>query len=115
MEQKIDWQLFSDGKMIISQKDVIAKYTYKTKLSYGDNGIYNEYDYKKNLFIHKTDEINMEINFNNKTCRFNFEKEGNCIFDIKCNIKISEESIELEYSIDDTLKKLIINIKDIKL
>ncbi len=113
MNQKIDWQLFSDNELIINMENVPAIFEYSNKLVYNNDSEENSFDYKKNIFTRKTSDINMEINFDTKTCKFIFEEEGNCIFDIECSKNITDELIILEYKIDDSLKKLVIRIKDI--
>lgn len=111
MNQKIDWKLYHDNKLLVSRKNEEVVYT-KEYLKYEKENEYNYVDLIKNIYNRKTDEYDMEIDFNEKTCSFNLEDVGNCKFDIKCNIKVKKKEITLMYQIDDGENKIFIEIKD---
>lgn len=108
MLQYIDWMLFSDNKLLICRKNEESIFELNKSLIYETEKEYNKIDFVKKIFVRKTDELFMEIDFSKKTCKFDFGIEGTCSFDIECSFKYNDEEIELLYSLDDSYKKVSI-------
>lgn len=113
MIQYIDWLLFSDKKNLICRRNQEAKYEYKKYLIYEKENEYNKLDLVNNIFIRRTTELSMEINFKEKTCKFDFGIEGNCKFDIDCLWEEKKDVIILRYNLDDSKKEIRIILKDL--
>ncbi|MFI3260766.1 MAG: hypothetical protein R3Y13_03540 [bacterium] len=111
MVQYIDWMLFSDKKLLLCKKNEQAKYEINKDLIYETDKEYNKIDLEKKLFIRKTDELYMELNFIEKTCKFDFENEGSCKFDIECGWEEQIDEITLTYNLDDSEKNVKIIFK----
>lgn len=111
--QIIDWMLFSDGKLLICRKNEKANYQYKKYLEYKTEKEYNKIDLVNNKFRRKTDDLEMELDFRHKTCKFDFGLEGNCKFDIECEWKLKKDILILTYNIDDSVKKIKIVFKEL--
>ncbi len=111
MERKIDWKLVNDKKVLVFRKNVDAVYKYQDYVLYKTDKEYNKYDIKANQFLRVTPEIHMLIDFNEQTCKFTFSEEESCKFDIKCKNTIKKNNIVLEYSIDESVKKIEIMLK----
>ncbi len=111
MEQKISWLFFDNDKLLISRKEQDA-FCYPGKyLIYDYKEEYNKIDLINLIYYRKTKEYNMEIDFNNKICKFIFDDKNILKFDLDCLIKINEDKIIIKYKIDDNMKKIIINIE----
>ncbi len=115
LKDQIDWKLFNDDKLIICLKEEKASIIYNTEITFLQNDEYNNYNYVKNTYTRKTSEYKMIINFNEKTCSFDFGKEGNCKFDVQCSAKTTDDEVVLKYKIDDIEVKIEIKLYDIKL
>ncbi len=115
MKQKINWQLFDNNKEIISKKNVEAYYEYNKIFIYEEATEKNVYDYKKNTYSRKTNEYEMVIDFSDKTCSFDFGSEGSCTIDIECKSHVKFDEIILEYKIDDSIKKLVVQINEVEM
>lgn len=111
--QYIDWMLFSDDKLLICRKNEKTKYQYKKEMIYETNKEYNKIDFVNNIFVRKTPDIYMEINFKEKTCKFDFEDEGNCKFDIECDWSFKNDILTLTYNIDESEKKVKVLFKEL--
>ncbi len=115
LKEKIDWKLFNDNKLIINLENEIADIVLNKEITFMQKDEYNNYNYQKNTYTRKTQEYTMIINFSDKTCSFDFSREGNCKFDIDCSSNITKDIITLKYKIDDIEVKIQIILKDIKL
>lgn len=115
MLQYIDWMLFSDDKILVNNRNVKSILNNDKSLIYQTPDEYNKLDMINNIFIRKTDELYMEINFKEKFCMFDFGIDGKCKFDIVCDWKSSNDEIILQYTIDDSMKKLHVILKEIVL
>ena len=62
------------------------------------------------VFIRKTKDYDMEINFIKNTCTFNFENEGTSKVDLVTNFKFKDEKVKLDYKLDIDTTKIVVEI-----
>lgn len=112
MKTYIDWKLFNKGNLLVCRKNVVAQQDKIGNIIYETEKEYNKINTINKIFIRKTSDMEMEIDFNKKTCKFNFEEIGNCKFDINCKFVYKKDIINLFYNIDDEEKKVEIVLKN---
>ena len=105
----INWSLISGNDILITKKNIMVD-SIKDIIIFNSSSEINELHINDKKFIRKTDEFEMEIDFIQKTCKFNFKEDGTCTFDIECLWKYKNNEYNLFYRIDDTEKNLKLEI-----
>lgn len=115
MKTYINWSLFSDKELVLDKKKVICTYEKNKYILYKDTDEINEMDLQNKLFKRKTKELSMEIDFKEKTAMFDFAENGKCKFDIESVWYFEKDKLTLLYKMDDSIKKVIVDILEIAL
>lgn len=110
MDIKINWYVYNNNKLLVARKKQDAIYDGKNYLIYEKDDEYHKIDFNNKTFIRKSKDYNMEIDFKNNICFFDFEKEGSTKIEISSNFKFKGEKVKIDYKIDIDITKIVIEI-----
>lgn len=107
----INWHLYSNNELVIDLNNVPAFYKKDEYLEFWEDDINNTIDIKNKLYIRKSKDYKMTIDFSNNICYFILPKEGELSINIEGKLIINHRKIVIEYSYGEN-KKIEIEIKE---
>lgn len=110
MDIKINWYVYNNNKLLVARKNQPAIYDGKNYLIYEKDDEYHKIDFSNKVFIRKTKEYDMEVDFTNNICTFNFDKEGMSKVEVITNFKFKNEKLKMDYKIDVDVAKIVVEI-----
>ncbi len=110
MDVKINWFLYNNNKLLIARKLQDATFDAKNVLIYEKDDEYHKIDLINKVFIRKTKELKVNVNFNKNICSFDFDEIGEAKTNIVGKIKYKKNKIKIEYKIDTDIIKIIVEI-----
>ena len=111
IKRKINWQLYSNDKKIIDYKNIECALEKDKLIIFKENLTTNTIDIQNKKYLRENNDFLFEIDFLNKSFKYVL-KENNLTFqdNLEYCTFINKDKITMQYTLDNEIKKIIIQI-----